>query len=97
MILSTPPATAMADLSGDGAGTTDSRSLRSFDRPVLVVVGDEDPITPPLDAEAMTAVAASALSWVSFVTVPRAGHLVPLEQPDEAGAALVALAEAAAR
>jgi len=29
--------------------------------------------------------------------VPGAGHLVPLEQPDEAAAGLIALAEAAGR
>jgi pimeloyl-ACP methyl ester carboxylesterase len=32
---------------------------------------------------------------VSLVTVPGAGHLVPLENPDEAADAVVALAERA--
>src|SRR5450759_4979444 len=55
---------------------------------------DEDAIAPASDAEAMTAVAGRA-SWVSLVTVPRAGHLVPLENPDEAAVAVVAFAERA--
>ena len=96
MILATPPATAMADLAGLALRDEGFDVLSAWAKPLLVVVGDEDAIAPPSDAEAMTAVAASA-SWVSFVTVPHAGHLVPLERPDEAGAALIALAEAALR
>jgi len=96
MILSTPPATAMADLAGLAVRDEGFEVLAAWDRPLLVAVGDEDAITPPSDAEAMTAVATRA-PWVKLLTVPRAGHLVPLEQPDEAAAGLAALAEAAER
>ncbi len=96
MILATPPETAAADLAGLALRDEGFDVLAGWNRPLLVVVGDEDAIAPPADSEAMTEVAGQA-SWVSFVTVPHAGHLVPLEQPDEAAAALVALAEAALR
>jgi pimeloyl-ACP methyl ester carboxylesterase len=95
MILATPPATAMADLAGLALRDEGFEVLAGFAGPILVVVGDEDAIAPPSDAEAMTAAAGNA-SWVSFVTVPHAGHLVPLEQPEEAAAALVSLAAFAA-
>jgi pimeloyl-ACP methyl ester carboxylesterase len=96
MILATPPGTATADLAGLALRDEGFAVLSAWDRPLLVAVGDEDAIAPPSDAEAMTAVAARA-SWVKLLTVPRAGHLVPLEQPDEAAAGLVALAEASTR
>lgn len=44
--------------------------------PVLVVVGEEDTLTPPADSEAMVA----ALPNASLVRIAGAGHLVNLEQ-----------------
>jgi 3-oxoadipate enol-lactonase len=96
MVLATPPGTAMADLAGLAVRGEGFEVLSAWDRPLLVAVGEEDVIAPPSDAEAMTAVAARA-PWVKLLTVPYAGHLVPLEQPDEAAAGLAALAEAASR
>jgi pimeloyl-ACP methyl ester carboxylesterase len=96
MILSTPPETAMADLAGLAVRAEGFEVLAAWDRPLLVAVGEEDAITPSSDSEAMTAVATRA-PWVKLLTVPGAGHLVPLEQPDEAAAGLSALAEAAGR
>ena len=96
MVLATPPATAMADLAGLAVRDEGFEVLSAWDRPLLVAVGDEDTIAPPSDAEAMTAVAARA-PWVKLLTVPGAGHMVPLEQPDEAAAGLAELAEAALR
>jgi pimeloyl-ACP methyl ester carboxylesterase len=58
----------------------DSRgTLATIDVPVLVVVGEADRITPPSDAEAM----ADALADARLVRVAGAGHLSPLERPDE--------------
>lgn len=96
MVLATPPETAMADLAGLAVRDEGFDVLSAWDRPLLVAVGEEDAIAPASDAEAMTAVAARA-PWVRLMTVPGAGHLVPLEQPDEAAAGLVSLAEAALR
>ncbi|HEY3350402.1 MAG TPA: alpha/beta fold hydrolase [Thermoanaerobaculia bacterium] len=96
MVLATPPETAMADLAGLAVRDEGFEVLSAWDRPLLVAVGEEDAIAPPADSEAMTAVAAHA-PWVRLLTVPGAGHMVPLEQPDEAAAGLASLAEAALR
>lgn len=64
----------------------DSRpTLATVDVPVLVVVGEEDAVTPPADAEAM----AAAVPEARLVRVPGAGHLAPLERPEEVAQALV--------
>ncbi len=90
MILSTPPETARADLFGmmerqDGFG-----ALAAFDRPVLVVVGDEDQLSPPQDAEALAEGAQNA-PFVGLHTIPGAGHLAPLEAPGDAAVAFADL------
>jgi len=45
--------------------------------PTLVVVGAEDRLTPPRDAEAM----AKGIPGARLVVIAEAGHLAPLEQP----------------
>jgi pimeloyl-ACP methyl ester carboxylesterase len=45
--------------------------------PALVVVGAEDVLTPPKDAEGM----AKAIPGAKLAIIPGAGHLAPLEQP----------------
>lgn len=63
----------------------DSTSLLpSISVPTLVLVGDEDVLTPPSDAEAMR----SNLSRAHLVRIPKAGHLSNLEAPEEFSAAL---------
>ena len=63
----------------------DSRpTLATIDVPVLVLVGEEDRLTPPADAEAMVA----ALPDARFSRIAGAGHLAPLEQPDAVAAAV---------
>jgi pimeloyl-ACP methyl ester carboxylesterase len=58
--------------------------LSAIHVPTLVIVGSEDTVTPPADAEALHAgVAGSAL-----VVIPEAGHLSSLEQPAAFNAAL---------
>lgn len=52
--------------------------LRSYTGPVLVVSGTEDAITPPDEAAAL----AEQLPEGEFHSVPGAGHLSPLEDPD---------------
>ena len=88
MILGTPPATAMADLAGLALRSDAFDVLGAFDRPVLIVCGDDDVLTPVADAEAMAAACTSA-PFVRLLTVPKAGHMAPLENPDEVAGAIV--------
>ncbi|HEX9610698.1 MAG TPA: alpha/beta fold hydrolase [Gemmatimonadales bacterium] len=59
-------------------------TLRQIRVPTLVLVGEEDHITPPAVAKPM----AAAISGARLVTIPAAGHLAPLEQPLAVGGAL---------
>ena len=52
--------------------------------PVLLIVGEEDTLTPPTDSEAMRA----DIGRAHLVDIPRAGHLSNLEAPDPFSAAL---------
>ncbi len=52
--------------------------LASYDGPALVVVGEQDTISPPSDAEAM----AAALPQGRLVCLPASGHLTAVETPD---------------
>jgi 3-oxoadipate enol-lactonase len=60
--------------------------LAEIDVPVLVVTGEDDTIAPPAEAEAM----ADALPRARLVRIPGAGHLPPLERPDDFTRALLA-------
>jgi pimeloyl-ACP methyl ester carboxylesterase len=51
--------------------------LRDCGVPALIIVGEEDPITPVSAASAMSEVMAGA----TLVVLPEAGHLTPLEDP----------------
>lgn len=72
----------------------DSRpTLATIGVPALVVVGEEDVLTPPAAAEEIAAGTRDA----RLVLFPGCGHLPPLEQPEEFRAALFSfLAEVAA-
>ena len=52
-------------------------NLAAFRGPVSVVVGEEDMLTPPVEAAAMAAGVPGAVC----VTIPRAGHVANLESP----------------
>jgi len=52
--------------------------------PVLVIVGEQDPGTPP----AMSEVIARAIPGAQLVVIPQAAHLSNLEQPERFNAAL---------
>ena len=63
----------------DSTGT-----LETITVPTLVIVGDEDTLTPPAESIAM----AAAIPGARLVTVAGAGHLSPMEAPDVVNAAL---------
>jgi pimeloyl-ACP methyl ester carboxylesterase len=56
----------------------------AFDRPVLVVWGEDDRIVP-----VSVGVAACTALSAELVRIPRAGHAPYLERPDDFNAALV--------
>ncbi|WEK39739.1 MAG: alpha/beta fold hydrolase [Candidatus Brevundimonas colombiensis] len=67
-------------------GRADSRpDLPGIRVPTLVLVGDRDPLTPPIRAREM----ADALPDAHLVIVPDCGHASTLEQPDAVNAALL--------
>lgn len=62
------------------AARADSREILAAIRvPTLVVVGAEDVLTPPAEAEAI----AAAVGGSRLAVIPRAGHLANLESPAE--------------
>lgn len=67
--------------------------LTRWERPAVVVVGEEDDITPPAAAEHM----AAALADVEVVRVPGAGHMTSNESPEPVAAALAGLLARAER
>ncbi len=60
--------------------------LATLDMPALVMVGEEDAALPPENARAI----AAGLPRATLETVPRAGHLTTLEQPDVVNGAMSA-------
>lgn len=61
------------------------------DVPAAVLVGRRDRLTPPACAESI----AEALPFAELNIVPGAGHMLPLERPQEVSAALAAIVERA--
>lgn len=53
-------------------------------KPVLVIAGADDTITPPADAELIK----SRIAGASLAIIPDAGHSVPTEKPAEVNAAI---------
>jgi len=68
----------------------DSRPLLpTIEIPTLVLVGENDAITPPEIAREM----AEMIEWASLVVIPDSGHLSTLEQPERVSRALKAWLE----
>jgi pimeloyl-ACP methyl ester carboxylesterase len=69
------------------AGRPDSfGTLRSLQVPALVIVGEEDELSPVAEAEAM----AQALPEATLTVIEEAGHLSAVEQPEAFNAAVTA-------
>jgi 3-oxoadipate enol-lactonase len=84
MILQTQVETAVADLLAMRDRPDSTSILPAITVPTLVVVGDQDPITPASEAEAI----AAAVPGARLVVVPQASHLAPMEQPEAVNRAL---------
>jgi len=72
-----PITNLVATLQALGSRPDSSETASSLDVPALVIVGEEDGLTPPIEAEQL----AELLPIAQLVRIPGAGHLTPLEQP----------------
>ncbi len=77
IILGTSPRGIADALIGLAARADSTPTLREIRVPTLVVVGEEDMLTPPSEAEAMV----QAIPGASLAIIPKAGHLANLENP----------------
>lgn len=77
VILSNPAEGAIAALEGMKARADQRVHLPSFPRPVLVLVGEHDTVTPPEAARTMAGLFPNA----ELEAIPEAAHLAPLERP----------------
>ncbi|WP_293173702.1 alpha/beta hydrolase [Oceanithermus sp.] len=72
------------------AARPDSRPLLGeIEVPTLVLVGEEDTLTPPADARAI----AAAIPYGELLIVPAAGHMANLENPEAFNTALLGFLE----
>lgn len=78
IMAATPPAGVAAALRAMAVRPDSFGTLASAGRPVLVVVGEHDAITPPDDARRM----AEATPGARLAVVAGAGHMTPVEQPE---------------
>lgn len=83
-ILDTNPVGIAAGLSGMAARPDSTAILPLIDVPTLVLVGEDDRITPVADSKGM----AEAIPDAKLVEIPEAGHMSPMENPKVANAAI---------
>jgi 3-oxoadipate enol-lactonase len=76
-VLAAPPEGVAAALRGLAARSDVTDYLPQIALPTLVIVGQDDAISP---VDEMRGIAA-AIAGAEFVSIPRAGHLSPLENP----------------
>ena len=68
------------------AGRPDRRDdLTKIEVPTLVLVGAEDLISPPTEAQAI----ADSMTDSRFAVIPEAGHMAPWENPEGVNAAIL--------
>lgn len=84
MIREASPAGVAAAQRGMAWRPDRSRVLPRLDVPVLILVGAEDEVTPPEESQAME----REVRGGELVTIPEAGHLASLEQPEPFNQAL---------
>lgn len=86
MMLAQPPAGAVGALAAMASRPDSRPTLPQVRAPTLILVGQDDPITPPEASKAM----AAAIPGARYQVVHGAAHLAPMERADEISAALVA-------
>jgi 3-oxoadipate enol-lactonase len=90
MIVGNAPAGAAAALRGMALRRDQTDLLPSIDVPALVIVGSEDAITPPSEAETMR----DRIEGSRLAVIEGAGHVSNVERPEEFDRALDAFLEA---
>ena len=89
----TPPAGVAAALEAMAVRPESFDTLAALRRPVLIVAGEEDRITPVEDAERMCAVARDA----TLIILAGTAHMTPVEKPEELSGALAVFLEEVAQ
>lgn len=84
MMEACPPKTIEHALSAMRDRPDRSGELASIRVPTLVIVGESDAITPPAVAEAMV----KKIPGAQLVTIRGAGHMSPMEQPEQVNGAI---------
>jgi pimeloyl-ACP methyl ester carboxylesterase len=84
IIMSAPPTGVRAALAAMASRPDSVADLPQIRVPALVIVGEDDVITPLEAAQVM----ADGIPGAQLRTIPRAGHLSNLEQPESFNAAL---------
>lgn len=79
MMMQASPAGIAAVLQGIAARPDSNATLASINVPTLVLCGEEDALTSPLEMEMMH----RSIRGSVFRRIPKAGHYSPFEQPDE--------------
>ena len=78
MIVATDPRAIGGTLMALAARTDTTAALPQLDLPALMLVGEQDRLTPPEDARAL----AGQLPRAELFVIPRAAHMSNLENPD---------------
>jgi pimeloyl-ACP methyl ester carboxylesterase len=89
MIMRTSVAGIAGDLRGMALRPDSTETLGQIACPTLILVGEEDVLTPPADSEMM----AQNIRGAYLQVIPEAAHLSPLENPDTFNFALLSFLE----
>ena len=92
-IIATDPRAIGGTLMALAARTDTTAALPQFDLPALMLVGEQDRLTPPDDARAL----AGQLPRAELYVIPRAGHMSNLENQDYFNERLLTFLEQVAR
>ncbi|BDG02790.1 alpha/beta fold hydrolase [Anaeromyxobacter oryzae] len=85
LIAAGTPAGVAAAQRGMARRPDSTPTLAKIACPTLVIVGEQDGLTPPAESEKM----AKAIPGAKLARIPKAGHLANLENPDAFEAAMV--------
>ncbi|MCA9213932.1 MAG: alpha/beta hydrolase [Planctomycetales bacterium] len=79
MIDNAPPHGVAAAQRGMAERPDVANLLPHIDLPTLLICGEGDQISPPAEMQSI----AAAIPNATFATIPNAGHMPPMEQPEE--------------